>query len=38
MENDLLELRGFIALHRKKAQAASERRKDLEQAPKASVA
>lgn len=38
MESDLMELRGFIATHRKKTLAASERRKDLEHAPKASVA
>ena len=38
MELDFLELRGFIAAHRKKTVAASERRKDLERAPKASVA
>lgn len=38
MELDLMELRGFIAAHRKKTVAASERRKDLERAPKASVA
>ncbi|AMK19631.1 MULTISPECIES: AAA family ATPase [Sphingobium] len=38
MESDLMELRGFIATHRKKAQVVSERRKDLEQAPKAIVA
>lgn len=38
MESDLLELRGFIATHKKKGQAASERRKDLEQPPKAKVA
>jgi hypothetical protein len=38
MESDLMELRGFIATHRKKTVAASERRKYLEHAPKASVA
>lgn len=38
MELDLMELRGFIAAHRKKTVAASERRKDLERAPQASVA
>jgi hypothetical protein len=38
MESDLMELRGFIAAHRKKTAAAGERRKDLERAPKASVA
>jgi len=38
METDLLELRGFIATHRKKARSAEERRKELEQAPKAAVA
>ena len=38
MELDLMELRGFIAAHRKKTVAAGERRKDLERAPKASVA
>lgn len=38
MESDLMELRGFIAAHRKKTVAASERRKDLERAPKANVA
>jgi hypothetical protein len=37
MEMDLLELRGFIVTHRKKAQAASERRKEMEQPPKASA-
>jgi hypothetical protein len=37
MEEDLLELRGFVATHRKKAQSASERRKELEQPPKAST-
>lgn len=38
MEQELLELRAFIASHKKKAQATGERRKDLEQAPKASLA
>jgi len=38
METDLMELRRFIAAHRKKTLAAGERRKDLERAPKASVA
>lgn len=38
MESDLLELRGFIATHKKKGQAAGERRKYLEQPPKAEVA
>ena len=33
MESDLLELRGFIANHKKKGQAAGVRRKDLEQPP-----
>ena len=35
METDLLELHGFIAAHRKKARSAEERRKELEQPPKA---
>jgi hypothetical protein len=38
MEADLMELRGFITVHRKKAQSASERRKEMEQPPKASIA
>ncbi|MFC7498830.1 AAA family ATPase [Enterovirga sp. GCM10030262] len=38
MDADLLELRGFIAKHKKKAQATGERRKEMEQPPKASVA
>jgi energy-coupling factor transporter ATP-binding protein EcfA2 len=38
MEADLLELRGFIAAHKKKAQAAGERRKEMEQPPKAVIA
>ena len=38
MESDLLELGNFIATHKKKGRAAGERRKDLEQAPKAEVA
>lgn len=37
MEQDLLELRAFIAAHRKKAQSASERRKAVEQPPKATA-
>jgi len=37
MASDLIELRSFIATHRKKMVAASERRKDLEHAPTASV-
>lgn len=35
---DLLDLMNFIATHKKKSQAASERRKDLEKPPKAEVA
>ncbi|MDO6415490.1 AAA family ATPase [Sphingomonas sp. BIUV-7] len=38
MNSDLLELRGFIATHKKKSLAASERRKEMEQPPKASIA
>jgi energy-coupling factor transporter ATP-binding protein EcfA2 len=38
METDLLELRGFIATHKKKSQAASERRKEMEHPPKAMTA
>jgi energy-coupling factor transporter ATP-binding protein EcfA2 len=38
METDLLELRGFIATHKKKAQAAEERRKEIESPPKAVTA
>lgn len=38
MESDLLELRGFIATYKKKGQAAGDRRKGLEQPPKAAVA
>lgn len=38
MEADLMELRTFVAAHRKKTVAAGERRKDLERAPKANVA
>lgn len=37
METDLLELRGFIATHKKKALAANDRRKEMEQPPKASI-
>ncbi len=38
MEADLLELRNFIATHKKKGQAASERRKEMEQPPRAITA
>lgn len=38
METDLLELRGFIATHKRKARLAEERRKELEKPPKAAVA
>ena len=38
MEADLVELNVFIATHKKKAKMASDRRKDMEQPPKASFA
>jgi hypothetical protein len=37
MEADLLELRGFVATHRKKGEVASARRKAIEQPPKAAT-
>ncbi|MEE4213047.1 MAG: AAA family ATPase [Parvularcula sp.] len=38
MKKDLLELQGFMATHRKKAQAAQERREELEAPPAATLA
>ena len=37
MDANLLDLRGFIAVHRRKSQAAGERRKEMEQPPKAAT-